>query len=325
MEGWLLLLILDHATAERMPSGILLHEIPYVSHLSVRCSHEACWGRQMRHDMIGGTLSARRSGPGINRIERGTINMTDSRLRLMLVISFVSIAFLFVFVLGIGKRVRILDGKLRDLSRRIASMQQAGSSDPTGQLRSKVAEQQVVLMSINKSLHREDLEKYGDAINVLYHQARAGHHGNGNSTDRTKSKEALSKLLQDYPQANATGMVIAELALEAAMQARTADAKSYFDKLSNNLKFRNIVTDMGVEAYPALLIYLTSQYIAEGHPKQAEELIRQLEGDYGNKFVAARGSKGEVEWKLGSEVSQALLEQLAGFVEGSKGVPPLRQ
>jgi hypothetical protein len=252
--------------------------------------------------------------------------MTDSKMRIfmaVLVLLFLAVA---ATTMKMGKRIRALDAKVEALSQRLTTSQQAAPpADAKAALRGQMAVNRARLLEINSSLHKEDREKYGEVINTLYQQARARDRGEANPADRVKSEQALSKLMEEYPDANATGMIVAERALEFAMRMKTADVEYYFNTLSKKPKFQRIVTDMGVEAYPSLLIYLTRQYIREGHREKAEELIQRLEKDYGDQFVADKGRAGEPEWRQGSEMSQILRRELTGLPGGPQmGGPPPR-
>ncbi len=250
--------------------------------------------------------------------------MTDSKIRLILAVFMVLLLIVFALTIRMGHRIKLLDARVAELDSRLAAGRPTPPADPRTSVKGQADDQQVLFLAINKSLHREDREKYGEAVGHLYQQARARDRSEANPTERVKSEQAFSKLIDEYPEANATGMVIGERALESAMRMKTADVEFYFDMLSKQPKFQRIVTDMGIEAYPAILIYLTHQYIREGRMEKAEEFVKQLEKNYGNKFVADKGRAGEPEWKLGSEISEVLRREMAGPLGGPGMGPPPR-
>ncbi len=142
---------------------------------------------------------------------------------------------------------------------RANSPQQAGNTpaQPSGPQK-KVAPQ--VLASHRKDLieritnyHQEDAARYGDKITEYYDAARRDR---GPSGSNMESDQAFSQLLSEYPDAHATGMVIAEKAIEAAGQANTVAVEQLYSLLQERQDYSSIVTDSGMEAVPAIQAYL---------------------------------------------------------------------
>jgi hypothetical protein len=102
-------------------------------------------------------------------------------------------------------------------------------------------------------------------------------------------EKAFNELLYNYPDAYATGIVIAERALRSAIMRDTGSAEKYYTMLDENENFSNIVTDRGTEAMPNLQNYLAFSYIQEGRFEEAQELIESLETNYPNSYVFMRG------------------------------------
>lgn len=99
----------------------------------------------------------------------------------------------------------------------------------------------------------------------------------------------FNKVKSWYPDAYATGMVIAERALRSAIMRDTGGTEKYYAMLDENNNFSNIVTDRGTEAMPNLQNYLANSYIQDGRFEEAQELIESLETNYPDSYVYTRG------------------------------------
>jgi hypothetical protein len=171
----------------------------------------------------------------------------------------------------------------------------------------QVASHRKDLIERNASLHQADRDKYGDRLQTLYQAAR---NSPGLGSDSGDSDTALQQMLTDFPEANATGMVLGEKALESALKANTAAAEEYYRTMSSNENFASLVTDSGVEVMPALQGYLAYQYIQQGRIADAESIIQSLEGSYGSGLVAVPGPRGEPEWRPVADVVKGLRSQI---------------
>jgi len=109
---------------------------------------------------------------------------------------------------------------------------------------------------------------------ALYERARFRRRGRA---DTQESDSAFAELIAKYPEANATGMAIAERALVSGFRRNTSEVEKYYDMLRENKNFSYIVTDRGVEAMPNVEYYLARQYLRQGDNDNALALIESLE------------------------------------------------
>ncbi|HBZ56575.1 MAG TPA: hypothetical protein DEO88_14315 [Syntrophobacteraceae bacterium] len=237
--------------------------------------------------------------------------MSKLKIRLVLVILVLFLLAEGAWIVVLRQRIKELEFGMEAFGSRASIGRRPPPPDPTALTQGKMPPHLVRLLEINKSLHREDRERYGEAVHGLYLQALVMDRGPVNPADRVNSEKALSRLIEEYPEANATAMAIADRALEAAMRRKTSDVEFYFKMLSKQKNHQGIVTDKGVEAYSSLLLYLTRNYIRDGRLEKAEELIRKIESDYSDKLVADRDQSGEPDWRPGSEIAKALRRELA--------------
>jgi hypothetical protein len=231
-------------------------------------------------------------------------------MRLLLAVMLVVLLAECAWILALSQRIKELEFKVGNLAFPGVAGKRPPPPDPRNLAQGQLAPHLMRLLEMNQSLHKDDRERYGEEVHALYLQARLSDQGPGTLSERADSERALSKLLEKYPEANATAMAIAERALESAMRRKTTDAEFYFNMLSKHKNHQGIVTDKGVEAYSSLLVYLIHQYIRDRRSEQAEELIRQLEADYGDKLVADQDRSGEPDWRPGSEIAGTLRREL---------------
>jgi hypothetical protein len=163
----------------------------------------------------------------------------------------------------------------------------------------------------NEAQHQSDKEKYtGKTLSQLYDVARS----QGQESDK-----ALAVMTEQYPNAKATGMVLAERALQSAMSADTPSVEELYVKLAQNAEFADVVTDMGVEAIPAIQHYLIGQYLKEGRVTEAEALLTRLGESYTGSYVADRGESGEPAWVEVDTLVQNLRKEIANAASGASG------
>jgi len=175
--------------------------------------------------------------------------------------------------------------------------------------RKRTAAVRAELIARSRELLGADEERYGGAeLSQLYEVARSG--------QGAESDEALLTLLEKYPDAYSTGVVIAERALTAALNQSTPDVELCYNTLLENPNYATVVTEMGIEAVPAVQNYLVRQYIQAGRLEEAQTLLNDLGQDYGESYVAARGKKGEPEFRNVSEVVQELQQQIDTAASG---------
>jgi hypothetical protein len=175
---------------------------------------------------------------------------------------------------------------------------------------------QRTLVQRNREQHRADMEKYGQKVMDLYAAARpAGE----DATAKQASDEALSTLVSQYPEANATAMALAERALSSALDQNSADALEYYNQLKSNPAYADVVTDNGVEAIPALQSFLVQDYLSKGQTDQARAVIADMKNNYADSVILDRTPDSmEPTWRTVSEVA-ANLERL---IDAGGGAPP---
>jgi hypothetical protein len=151
----------------------------------------------------------------------------------------------------------------------------------------------------NRDLHKADADQYGDELMALYERARLRRRG---GTERQESDSAFAELIAKYPEANATGMAIAERALISGFRRNTSEVEKYYDMLRNNENYSHIVTDRGVEAMPNVEYYLARQYLRQGNNDDAMALIQSLEMNYPDSLLFTRRSGSGRRWQPVSQV-----------------------
>ncbi len=163
------------------------------------------------------------------------------------------------------------------------------------------------LLEINTELHKADQDRYGPELMALYERARLRRRGD---TDRQESDRAFAELMAKYPDANATGMAIAERALFSGFRNNTSDVEKYYDLLRRNENFLNVVTDRGVEAMPNIEFYLARQYLRQGNTDNALALIESLEKNYpDSRLFTGRFGDGR-RWQPASQVIPSLRQEV---------------
>lgn len=159
--------------------------------------------------------------------------------------------------------------------------------------RKKETEHRNVMVQLNTAQHEADKAEYGEEVQTLYEASRfqfgrrGGQDQNREEAEAAREK-AMNELIEKYPDANATGMVIAENAMGAAFRGNLEDAEKYYAMLMESEKRSQVVTDWGMKAAPTMQYYLASQYIEKGRTQEAEDLIYQLEQG-GNDMIFAAG------------------------------------
>ncbi len=140
------------------------------------------------------------------------------------------------------------------------------------------------LRTRNREQHEQDAARYGDKLSALYREASAEEGANTRESNR-----AFGELLEKYPDANATGMAIANRGLLAAMKQRTVDVEMFRNMLSRKETFKRVVTDSHIDAYPALCGYLANQYVMDGRMEDAEAVLKELAESFSDSYVAVGG------------------------------------
>jgi outer membrane murein-binding lipoprotein Lpp len=167
--------------------------------------------------------------------------------------------------------------------------------------RKKETEYRNAMVQLNTAQHEADKADYGEEVKPLYEASRFqfGRRGRNQNQEEAEAarEKAMKELIEKYPNANATGMVIAENAMGSAFRGNFEDAEKYYSMLMETEKRSQVVTDWGMKAAPTMQYYLASQYIEKGRTQEAEDLIYQLEqcGD-DMIFAAGQGRGGGRRW-----------------------------
>jgi hypothetical protein len=146
-----------------------------------------------------------------------------------------------------------------------------------------------------------DREQYGDAVMDLYNLSRTRWNPNGDNSAR---EEAFKALVEEYPDAYVTAMVVAERAIGSGLRGKAKDVEAYYKLLSENEFGSSVVTERGIEAMPAMEYYLARYYISKKRYADAQPLIDSLQENYtGGKIynIAA-----ESRWQSGQRAVNKL-------------------
>jgi len=167
-----------------------------------------------------------------------------------------------------------------------------------------------MLKKNNDEFHKADKEKYDEKITALYDKAKFRWRNRNNK----ESEKAFNTMLKEYPDSYATGMLIAEKAISSGFRNNLDDAEKYYNMLSENKNFDNIVVDWGIEARPAIQYGLANKYIEQNRYDDAKKLIDDLQ-QYGSDddYIFVRsGRRGRgMSWKPKSDVISSLNKKLS--------------
>ncbi len=219
--------------------------------------------------------------------------------------------------------LNLLDGDLQKMETMLTKTgleQLATNKDVSATMLGEMVEQyaeqkkeedfRTTLTQMNTDFHAADKEKYDEKLTELYDKARSRRRNRNNK----ESEEAFNSMLKDYPDSYSTGMLIAERAIRSGFRDNTKDMEKYYNMLSENDNFNNIVIDWGIEAQPALQYHLANKYIDEKRYDDAQNMIEQLEqhsGDDGYVFVpSGRRRRGGTSLKPISDAVSTLNSKL---------------
>ncbi len=167
-----------------------------------------------------------------------------------------------------------------------------------------------MLKQTNAEFHKADKEKYDEKITALYDKAKFRWRNRNNK----ESEKAFNTMLKEYPDSYATGMLIAEKAISSGFRNNLNDAEKYYNMLSENKNFDNIVVDWGIEARPAIQYGLANKYIEQKRYDDAKKMIDDLQ-QYGNNddYIFVRsGRRGRgMSWQPKSDVINSLNKKLS--------------
>ncbi len=155
----------------------------------------------------------------------------------------------------------------------------------------------------NKELHQADKNRYDEELASLYERARFRGMRNISREDREK---AFQDMLLKYPDAYATGMLVAERALFSAYRRNTTEGEKYYRMLQENSNFSDVITDRGIEATPNVAYNLASQYIREGRTEEANRMLDALKNDYPDSLLFVRTRGRGMTWRTVSRAAPLL-------------------
>ena len=173
--------------------------------------------------------------------------------------------------------------------------------------RDQIASHRENLLQINRGYHGVDDQNYDEHLQSLYQRARIFRRGDTDPADREK---AFGEMLEKYPDAYATGMVIAERAIRSAFRRDTSEVEDYYDLLRANDNFSNVVTDRGIEAMPNLEYYIARQYIRDGRVEDARVLLNSLEENYPDSYIRAQRRGYRPRWQPVSQAVEGLYQKI---------------
>ena len=184
----------------------------------------------------------------------------------------------------------------------------------------KIKQRRQSLLTKNSDFHRSDADRYGKSLESLYETALLGLSREASQEEIAASQQALEKMMQDYPEAYATGMLMAEEALSSALEMNVGTAEAYYQDLRNSSKFKDIVTDNGIEAVPAIQSYLVREYIQAGRIDEANAVIQDMEQNYADSIVPERSQPGsEPTHKTVSETVGDFRRMVDSYQSGTPG------
>jgi len=171
--------------------------------------------------------------------------------------------------------------------------------------RKVVNEYQTAMRDMNIAQHTADKEQYGEDVDKLYDAAHArggrggGRRGGQNNQDNQDQQaaeqareQAFTDLVDKYPDANATAMLVAERAMGSMFRGNMEDAEKYYSMLTENSQSTEVVTDWGMKAVPTMQYYLANQYIENGQTDKALVIIDQLANSGDDMIFGGGGGRG---------------------------------
>jgi hypothetical protein len=140
-----------------------------------------------------------------------------------------------------------------------------------------------------------DRARYGEAryaeLEELYRKARPGR-GMSSQEDRAARTSSLNRLVEEFPDAYATGVAVAEQALSEALDGNAGQVESYLQTLRESSQYTDIVTDQGVEAVPNIQMYLARQYLEQNRVDEAAALLDELSTRYPDSLIMEPNTGG---------------------------------
>lgn len=160
------------------------------------------------------------------------------------------------------------------------------------------------MQEMNREFHTADTGIYDAELKELYNEARFYW---GRKDKPGMREEALNELLEKYPDANATGMIISENAMLSALKSDLEGAERYYAMLVENDNFRDIVNDWNLKAVPTMQYYLATQYIEKDRIDEAHRMINALARN--NETMVFVGGEG-VKYRTMQDAIKGLRERI---------------
>jgi len=110
--------------------------------------------------------------------------------------------------------------------------------------------------------------------------------------DRAARTSSLNRLVEEFPDAYATGVAVAEQALSEALDGNAGQVESYLQTLRESSQYTDIVTDQGVEAVPNIQMYLARQYLEQNRVDEAAALLDELSTRYPDSLIMEPNTGG---------------------------------
>ncbi|MEN8244453.1 MAG: hypothetical protein ABFS43_06080 [Thermodesulfobacteriota bacterium] len=161
------------------------------------------------------------------------------------------------------------------------------------------------MLERNESNHQQDKDLFDAYLDELYNRARIRR---GTSTDSEDREAAFAEMLDKYPDAYATAMVIAERAFASMWSRDQAGVENYYAMLQERDSdiANTVVTDRGIEALPNIELYLARQYLRNGREEEAGILMESLESNHADSLVfSGRSGRGR-RWMTVSEALERI-------------------
>jgi len=177
--------------------------------------------------------------------------------------------------------------------------------------RKEIQTLQQTMQKRNAEQHQIDKQKYGEEVAALYEKARfRWGRGRGRDNNNQERDAAIDALAKQYPDANATGMVLAERAIGSMFHGNFTDAEKYYAQISNNRNYDNVVTDWGMEAVPMLQYNLAKYYIDQNRRGDAERMLDSLEQKYPQSLLITMGHGHDQGPQTSARAAQELRRRL---------------
>lgn len=174
-------------------------------------------------------------------------------------------------------------------------------------LRNQAADYRQKLLQTNRDHLDADRKNYGADLMSLYELARLRR---GSGVDRETREKAFEQMLEKYPDAYATAIVIGERAVRSAFRRNTAAVEEYYDMLRSSNQYPSVTTERGMEVLPNIEHYLAQQYLRDGRMEDARAMRDSIELNFPDSYILTREPGTGRRWVPVSQVLSNLDQQL---------------